>query len=710
MDAETWDGFLLGGLASCYLCALHRFHDPRLLKSCQALKLVEPITVKEDSSSHHEASEGEDNLTIGYQSGKRADDPSETRCSPPPMYAWTLVNPMRGPTLGRRGGISFISLRSANKKYVASHSRDSGAVLTAFARLPDECYVICAVFDRLTLDRLTLAEPPQGPPGPSSSLLNTKIVRGYAPAKKRAKNSDGGRNKENVADSDHSEGDVKQTEEQFKKKDTDVCYEIKKSDVMGRYLIAKRDIKAGEIVIEEPALAVGPCAGCGLICLGCYRELDECSIHKCPSCKWPLCSDMCPGRGKWVGHSREECEVFKNIAPNYGDLDDLKDSYQAIMPLRCLLLKSCCPEKWSALSAMEAHNGLRRARGDIWPTNEKHVVDRIVKAWRLAHDPDEIHTVCGILEVNAFEVGGSGASARALYDRAYLLAHECTPSTTHTDAEKRDGRPIIIRAAVPHKAGDLITLCYAYTLQGTLKRREHIQHSKFFSCICKRCSDPTELGTYASAFRCPKCAGRMLSTAPLDAAAAWKCGDNGCPYTMPAAAVQLLLKRLTDEFEQIDANDVRGFEAFLHKYRNVLHTTHYLCLSAKHSLSQLYGKVAEYMIHEMPDEELNRKIAICRDLMGVFDIIEPGYSRLRGVTLYELHAPLMILTTRDFEKKAITKENLRNRLKEIVNCLTESALILGFEPSQSSEGLMASAAREALTKIKTWEKIIGKIS
>lgn len=47
---------------------------------------------------------------------------------------------------------------------------------------------------------------------------------------------------------------------------------------------------------------------------------------------------------------------------------------------------------------------------------------------------------------------------------------------------------------------------------------------------------------------------------------------------------------------------------------------------------------------------------------------------------------------------------------QIVGYLTESALILGFEPPQSSEGLMASAARDALKKIKTWEQIIGKIS
>lgn len=88
--------------------------------------------------------------------------------------------------------------------------------------------------------------------------------------------------------------------------------------------------------------------------------------------------------------------------------------------------------------------------------------------------------------------------------------------------------------------------------------------------------------------------------------------------------------RLTDEFEQIDANDVPGFETFLHKYRNVIHSGHYLRLSALHSLSQLYGKAADYLIHEMPERELLRKVEICRELMTAFDVIEPGYSRLRG--------------------------------------------------------------------------------
>lgn len=78
-------------------------------------------------------------------------------------------------------------------------------------------------------------------------------------------------------------------------------------------------------------------------------------------------------------------------------------------------------------------------------------------------------------------------------------------------------------------------------------------------------------------------------------------------------------------------NDVEGFEAFLHQYRNVLHPNHYLCLSAKYALSQLYGKVDSYLIHEMSLTQLQRKRDICRDILKVFDLLEPGYSRLRGI-------------------------------------------------------------------------------
>lgn len=89
--------------------------------------------------------------------------------------------------------------------------------------------------------------------------------------------------------------------------------------------------------------------------------------------------------------------------------------------------------------------------------------------------------------------------------------------------------------------------------------------------------------------------------------------------------------RISQELESIDSSSIRGLETFLQKYRNVLHPTHYLCLSAKLSLSQLYGKIQGYLIHELPDDLLERKRDICKEIIRVFDVIEPGFTRLRGI-------------------------------------------------------------------------------
>lgn len=40
-----------------------------------------------------------------------------------------------------------------------------------------------------------------------------------------------------------------------------------------RYLVASRDLKKGELLIEVDALVIGPCAESLPICLGCYVDL-----------------------------------------------------------------------------------------------------------------------------------------------------------------------------------------------------------------------------------------------------------------------------------------------------------------------------------------------------------------------------------------------------------------------------------------------------
>lgn len=44
----------------------------------------------------------------------------------------------------------------------------------------------------------------------------------------------------------------------------------------------------------------------------------------------------------------------------------------------------------------------------------------------------------------------------------------------------------------------------------------------------------------------------------------------------------------------------------------------------------MYGRVDEYLLDDLPDVVLEHKVDICHLLLQVLDVVEPGYTRVRG--------------------------------------------------------------------------------
>lgn len=40
-------------------------------------------------------------------------------------------------------------------------------------------------------------------------------------------------------------------------------------------MVASKNLKAGAIILQEEPLAVGPCTGCKVLCVGCYYNLEK---------------------------------------------------------------------------------------------------------------------------------------------------------------------------------------------------------------------------------------------------------------------------------------------------------------------------------------------------------------------------------------------------------------------------------------------------
>ena len=74
----------------------------------------------------------------------------------------------------------------------------------------------------------------------------------------------------------------------------------------GRYLVAVRDIQAGEVLLAEEPLQWGPNnTNSVLVCVGCCRSLP---VSQCPACLLPVCSQECQ---QLLKHRQLECPIFQ---------------------------------------------------------------------------------------------------------------------------------------------------------------------------------------------------------------------------------------------------------------------------------------------------------------------------------------------------------------------------------------------------------------
>lgn len=484
----------------------------------------------------------------------------------------------------------------------------------------------------------------------------------------------------------------------------DVChYNIKQNDKFGRYLTANKDLASGELTFKDTPFVVGPKPDTPPLCLGCYCLIEN---KLCSQCGWPVCSEEC----EKSSHHAPECAVFSAVNVRFQPVEDWTASspqIDCITPLRVLLAKERDPERWEReVVMMEEHTAARQQR-PTWNADQVNIADFLVDHCKLKDrfDKELVQKVCGILEVNSVEVPSRGGySVRALYPRLAIAAHSCVPNIVHTIIQ--NNYQVHVRAAIPIKAEDTLYLCYTYALSPTLLRRDFLMESKFFHCDCPRCADPTELGTHLSTLKCNKCDnGVIMSTNALDNEAIWSCNEKNCGFKTSSAAMRKMLGVVQAEIEQLDVLEpgptaIEQREATVNKYKSVFHPRHSLLLSLKHTLAQLYGRVEGYGIDELPDLMLERKAELCRLVLKTLDVITPGDTRMRGMMLYELHAPLMFLARNEFSLGLISNEKLKEKLQEPIQCLTDAARILTREDPQSPEGITGQIAKQCMEQLK----------
>ena len=229
-----------------------------------------------------------------------------------------------------------------------------------------------------------------------------------------------------------------------------------------------------------------------------------------------------------------------------------------------------------------------------WVWYENHVINYIRNELRLSDtfSVTDIERAIGLLNVNAVclqfpHIKGTPPleHGKGIYPIFAIMSHECVCNTRYVVDPKT--LHMYVRARVPIKKGDELTVQYLSALWGNLKRRRKIKEEWYFDCTCKRCTDRTECGTNISAVKCFECGiGNMLPKKSLDYHSDWICPK--CGTLVSSVKIEALIQDIEHEFDMIlDSEEYWRFLSIIDKYANtVLHSNHWILTMARRNLIQ----------------------------------------------------------------------------------------------------------------------------
>jgi len=463
----------------------------------------------------------------------------------------------------------------------------------------------------------------------------------------------------------------------------DVLYHIGKSDRVGRYMVARRDIKPGEVVFTDQPAVVGPDNAALPLCLVCYKKLS--GAYKCSRCHWPLCGDTCRDS---KDHTRE-CLLFqeREAKVNIGGFGKPNRIYDAILPLRILILKLTNIKVYRLVTMLMDH---KDQQSPSQQRRQLQIADLIRNVWGFGKDfsVNEVKHVLGILSVNSFVIhdgAEEGLDLIGLYPWTSLISHCCVPNVKIIT---RDDFSYISEATSKIPEGSEIVTSYHhyyYHLFGTMYRRADIKHTWSFDCICHRCQDRTELGTMVSGVNCTTCKyGYLLPRQPLDYNSVWDCTD--CDNSQANELIANKLAKFEEQIEALEKDKPEPFELILRQLRYALHENHYLITDCKRRLIDIYGHKPGYEYDKLSKEVLERKCDHCDHLLSLQSVLSPGKSEFRGYLLMERHGAMLRLAQWDWLRMKCTTLQYINTLTVCSDALREIIEILSPIRADSVEG------------------------
>lgn len=136
------------------------------------------------------------------------------------------------------------------------------------------------------------------------------------------------------------------------------------------------------------------------------------------------------------------------------------------------------------------------------------------------------------------------------------------------------------------------------------------------------------------------------------------------------------------------------------KYRTLLHPQHYAQTGLRQNVIEMCGRVEGRELGKMADALLQRKIDLGFQVLSVLDVICPGKTRARGMLLYELYRPLVVLARNAYAAGVWNVAVYKTKILEAIKLLEECTEILGWEDETTTEFVIGQIGKKALAQLK----------
>ena len=179
------------------------------------------------------------------------------------------------------------------------------------------------------------------------------------------------------------------------------------------------------------------------------------------------------------------------------------------------------------------------------------------------------------------------------YSVASRIGHSCLSNSSAVF--EPDGQ-ITVRAALPIPKGSKILYTYECNpLYGTYNRNyvlcRMLGTTRYVSCLCERCKDPTELGSFIGGIYCPICPDQQGILLPEiaqkeESEHGMVCNKCRTRHTNQFVMESIILP-MQVEYDEID-EEIDRYESFISKYEKILHRHSHWMLRFKGGLLQRY--------------------------------------------------------------------------------------------------------------------------